>query len=345
MGSIRELQFAQRFPFSSKAKQIVKESGFSLGNIPEEVVNRAKVMLNNAALRKDFILDEISRNSDLMLNEVNAFPLAKIFLSIINNENLNTNFCKMFSSACFHYLEKDEKNAFLFELIDDLKIKYELSPNTFSFAVVPLIEFLSVSFEEEFMKLVNQRVEKGRVYLNRNDFIRFVSQKVFFLIFSSLPLPVTGIPKKLKDTAKQLSSELVYRRKKFEFQKTGVINPNLFPPCIANLYSNLLEGKKLSYLARYDLASFLSAIGMNEEKLMELFKNSPDYKEYLARYHIKRILKQNYAPASCAKLKEHEVCSKTPECERFKHPITYYYTKLKRKGIKAKEIKKPLTKK
>ena len=60
------------------------------------------------------------------------------------------------------------------------------------FASVKVFDYLKTSFAEDFMKLSNQRVEKGTIFLTRNDFARLLSRLAFTQLLASLPLAVEG---------------------------------------------------------------------------------------------------------------------------------------------------------
>lgn len=331
MPEISELVFAQRFPFSSKALKIVKESNFSLEEVSEQAINRARIMLLNASKGKNYFLPKIT--TDLMENEVYAFPIAKIFLSLLNREELNRRFSKMLSNSSFTYLESEKNNDSLLELLREFNIDYSLSERKPFLLEVNLLDYLSMHFFEDYMKLVNQKIEKGKIFLNRNDSIRFTSSLVYNKILSSLPLKTEGIPKKFKETAKELANELSYSRRRTDFRVVGRVNPSAFPPCLSDLYSAALDGRKLSHDQRFYLATFLLATGMSSEEVISIYSKTPNFKEKLTRYHIQRIkgrdIKQKYAPASCSKMKQHKLCRKDVSCEGISHPVSYYIRKIK----------------
>jgi len=335
-----ELLFAQHFPYTQKAVQIVKQSSFALDKVPESVIYRAKVIVSNALSFKQYEVSGASYSEDMLLDEILAYPVAKIFLSLIGRTESFGSFARMFSNACFKYLEKEKSNEAMLELADEMKIKYSLSQKKAFFVELPLMEFLSASFSEEFMKLVNQKIENGTVFLSRHDFARYESAIVFNKIKFSLPIPTKEIPKNLKDASKELSSRMTYtaRTSPSSIAYLGKIQPELFAPCMAELYAQLLEGKKLSHTERFDLATFLSALNIPTEQIVKLFSRTPNFKEHLTRYHIERIKGKGgrkYSAPSCAKMKEHKLCNANDSCEGIKSPIGYYLRELKTQKKKA----------
>jgi len=339
MVSLQELRFAQRYPFSSVARKVVKESNIPLDAISQDVINRAALMIAHAAKNKPYFLDSITSSEDLLQNEVLAFPVSKILLSLQGKENLFEKFSSLVADSALRHLEQ-EKNAkeVLFELAKDLGINFSLADSPFIVSV-PLSEFLQINFNEPAMKLANQDVKGGNVFLDENGFRKFVAEKIFSTVAASLPVDTSQVPVFFKKLSKQLSSQIAaVQRRDFEFKFSGKINPNFFPPCFAELYSQILEGKNLPHLARFDLTTFLIAIGMPSEQVIELFRKTPNFNEKITRYQVERIAGKGgtkYSPPSCAKVKEHGLsCSRC----NVKHPLQYYRRELfkENKGKKEK---------
>lgn len=324
MLSIEELLFAQRYPFSSMAKNVVKEKDFSLDNIPEEVINRAKAMVLSS-IKKQVYKPDIASSKEALENEILAFPLAKVIISSINKPELYEKFANTFSTTIFSYMGQESEET-ISDLAGELGVNFSLSEREDVLVKLDLKGFLSVEFKQPFMKLVNQRLDCGKVYLNRQDFIRFLSAVARKKILHSLPADVSQIPHALKEVSKSIAAQSeAVQKKRFKEISFGKLNPNYFPPCMAQMYSDLLEGKNLSHLARFDLASFLATIRMGNEQIISLFKNTPNFKERITSYQVNRIFKGKYAAPSCAKIRSHGLCP-TQDCN-VKHPVQFYRNK------------------
>jgi DNA primase large subunit len=328
MPTLEQFRFAQRFPFSSAAKRIVKESRLSLDAVPEEIMNRAAVMISHAFREKEYTLNINSR--ELLEQEILAFPIAKILVSLMKNPYLYKSFSSMAGRSAFSYLGRSaEKKQLSLDLAKELGIEFELSEQKAFFVSVPLQRYLGIKFNDKSLKLVNQSLEKGQVFLNINLFCRFLGETVFLKVFSDLPVDTSSVPTLFKTFARQLSQQMSKAEfVEFNFKVEGKINPNAFPPCIALLYKKQLEGERLPHMARFFLATFLNAVGMPEKQILAVFKKSPDFNEKIASYQIRRIVGQKYAPASCEKIKSYGFCSNV-EC-REKHPLGYYRRELRR---------------
>ena len=343
MAAVEALKFSQKYPFSRTAKNVLKEMNLSLEDVSMETIKRARVMIELASIGKEYEVEEIN-HSELLKNEILAFPVAKIMLSFLNKNQLNEKFALMLSKTTFNYLAKEKnRNEILLNLADDLDLKFSLSNDENFFVTLNLLDYLKINFNEEFLKLVNQKVKAGKVYLDENDFMRFISELVFTRIYESLPADVHNVPSKFKIMSRELAMDVVASQKRYaEFKFTGKVKPEFFPPCVSEIYNSLLEGKNIQHSARFVLATFLAGVGMSSNDIIEIFKKAPNYKESTTKYQVERIAGKKgtkYAPPSCAKIKEYTLCnSKT--CN-VKHPLSYYKRELsKERKNKQKQSEK-----
>ncbi len=330
MFSAEELRFAQKYPFSSTARRIVKEHSFSLENVPEHVQRQAAFIISVAWQGKPASAKQAFSDADLMLAEVQAFPLAKILLSLMKRPELFSRFSALIGKNTFFHLENEKKkNDVLFSLAEDFGIKFSLPERNDALAEISLVDFLKAGFNEQFMKLCNQKVSKGKVFLNQNDFARFLAAFAQKKVFESLPVDAGGAPKQLKQLASELSAKLAARQfKEFDAIISKTVTPAAFPECIAIMYNDLLAGKNLPHLARFDIAVFLGSIGMPKEQIVNSFRKAANFNEKITRYQVEMILQKKYKPVSCAKMREHGIAC-AADCG-YKHPLQYYRSRLKR---------------
>ena len=142
MHTVQQLLFAQHFPFSKAAKKIVKEENVSLEGLPLPVVERAELMVEHAFSGKKYAFEV--RQSELLLQEVLAFPVAKIIVSFSNDKGLFQRFSAMVADAAYSFLnsEKDKAKAAV-SLASDLGVKFDFCEEKDFFVTVPLNVFLS----------------------------------------------------------------------------------------------------------------------------------------------------------------------------------------------------------
>lgn len=332
MFSRQELVFCQRFPFSNAAKRVLQQHSFELEKTPEPVIKRAAMMINAAAKGKEYFQEHLQNSPELLVQEIQAFPVTKILVSGINRYDLFDRLAEAIAKSTFFYLTNEKKRReVLLELASDLGIEFELNDNEAFFCRVPLSAFLKAGFKEDFMKLVNQPVERGWVFLAENDFARFLSETAREKTRDSLPVNLKNVPNNLVKVAQQLKEQLVFREKKtFSFEAMGTANPNAFPPCMAKIYQELLEGKNVNHPGRFNMATFLVAIGMPTKRVVDLFRKTPNFDEKVTQYQVERIAgkgKAKYSPSSCAKMRAYNLC--VANCP-VSHPIQFYQREQKR---------------
>lgn len=326
MATMQQLLFAQQFPYTGAARKVVEAGNLSLEKLPEQVVERAVLMVEHAASGKKYALE--LHNTELLQQEILAFPVAKILVSFVRDDALYGRFASLFADSTLHYLNasKDTKEAAI-ALAGELGLRVDFAEGNFLVSL-PLLEFLGARFSDQQLKLVNQHLEKGRVFLDLNGLTRFLQALVFARLLSSLPVPVEGLPKLLVERGQKLQQVFREKRKKqFQGVFRGKVNADAFPPCVASMYSQLLEGKNVPHMGRFILASFLNRVGMPKQQMLELFKKAPNFSARVTAYQLDRIVKQNYTPASCTKIRTYGLCT-NPDCN-VKNPLGFYRRRLR----------------
>ncbi len=322
------LVFLQKFPFTEKARNYLKESKVSLEDVSEVQVKKAALLISRASSGSDYFFELSSPSKEVLENEVIAFPVAKLIISNISVPNIIEKFSDLFRKKTFNELVSEKKVLDLMLLLaDDFKISYDLfDENTI---IVPLLQFLDIYFVDPETKLINKRVEKGKVFLNINDFARFLSEKTYKKIFDSLPIKKELIPKKFVVLSKNISPQLsIIQQKNYNEKLSGKIRIEFFPPSILNLYNKQLAGEKLSYLERLTIGGFLQQIGMHKSEMLLFFSKSPDYKKHIAEYHINRIYDVGLSAPSYKKMSEYGIIVSKEE-QKYSHPVRYYIVQLR----------------
>jgi DNA primase large subunit len=184
-------------------------------------------------------------------------------------------------------------------------------------------------------KLVNRLLSHGKIYLGQHDVARLLQEEVQRRIEKRLDAKeVPQFPQPILDLADKLVA--LAKEKIGESEMEGfpkVVSQSAFPPCIVALYDAASHGRHLGHVGRFTLTSFLITIGMETEKVAEVFKSSSDYNARLTRYQVEHIAGSHgsgtkYTPPSCSTLQTHGVCTNTDVlCTRVHHPLNYYLRK------------------
>ena len=198
-------------------------------------------------------------------------------------------------------------------------------------------------------KLVNRIMESGYVLFpvllgNKpysdgfRDYLRVLESAVqgrILSIFESLQMEEFECPPWVEHKAIQL------REKYYQTVQTEILSDigvEFWPPCMKKILGEIQAGLSLSHQARFAITTFLNKIGWDEERMIELYKNFPDFDEEKARYQIRHILGKisgkTYEVPSCDTMNSYGLCARHLDkygiCNRVKHPMQYYRLALRR---------------
>lgn len=332
---MERLIFCQSFPFSENSREFLKEKKIEPQEVSETIIKRAALIISRANSNQDYIVDLNSSSKEMLENEIIAYPISKLILSVMKTPNIKEKFSILIKKKTFNaILQNSDPKKMCLQLADDFKLNYVISEEKDFFVEIKLIDYINIYFIDDESKLINKNVSSGTIYLTINDFARFLSEKAYKKVYDSLPIEKKYVPKMFEEYAKTIDSQLmVIEKKNFDLKIQGKIDPSLFPPCIQALYSDQAAGKKLSYMGRLVLASFLFQLGMQKQEMLSLFAKSPDYKKHIAQYHIDRIYQKKLSAPGCKKIADYGLrvkeCDK--ECKNT-HPVRYYISKLRIKN-------------
>ncbi len=335
---IVQLQYARRYPFSQQGKNVLKQLAPNMEQLNEGVFLRAfelaiVALTSNGKQQQAFISSHLKQRElsyeEFLVQDVIAFPIAKILLSFQRNPSAFERFAGLMGDLTFEYLvnEKEKLSNFL-DLAQGLKLRVDLRQEEhLQWIAIPLTQYIAFPLRDAQLHLVNQRVDKGFIILDINAACRWLAEVAHAQILASLPVDTKGLPSVFEEKASQLQQKLR------EIQTTqakavalGVVNIQAFPPCMDKLYSDLSSGVNLPHMARFDLATFLVNIEMPHPDIITLFSKAPNYDERTTRYHVDNLSGKTsgkkYSAPSCAKVREHGLCiSRT--CNVM-HPLQFY---------------------
>lgn len=297
-------------PFSKDAKEIANELNLNVDN-PENL-NLVKL-----ALKSIFENNFTFPNTDIkFLKEYFAFyPYARIILSHLNKDRFYT----LFANFYYNLAKKEIKD--FDEALKVLEINYE---KTNEFYLIPFEEYIKAKIFNEKDKLINQTLNKGLVILTKDKILNFISRYISARVIENLPLNVKNTSKKFEIIAKDLDNIF---KPKIDYKNItfGKTNFDFFAPCMTKILNTMLEKGNPSHYERYYFATFCFAIKMPFEEVLELFKNTSDYDEKIAKYQLKKI--ENYSSPNCETIKSMGYCYPDNFCENIKSPLHYYKKK------------------
>lgn len=330
--SVEELAFAQKYPFSLAAKNVVKDSALSISRIPRDILQRAASLVARAFTGTDYKSD-IKGYKEIMRTEILAFPVSKIIVSAIDRLELNRKYVSMLGKYFFENLSGENERT-LVDIGLEMKVRFDLVQKGNCFAKVSIADYLRPEHDDAASKLVNQNVSGGNVMLTRDGFAKLLSDIAMQEIKDSLPLDISGADEGLilaaKDAEKEFFESL---RKSFSKTDFGEVKPEAFPPCMSKIYSELIAGIKVNHMGRFAVAAFLNTAGMTSEQIIGMYRQTPNFDERITRYQVERIagtkgsVKKGYSCPSCDKMRSYNLC--VANCP-VSHPVRFYEREITR---------------
>ncbi len=328
-----------KYPFLKETQEYVKKLGLQIEDLasPEfaKVLERAEERVEEAILY--ILVSRKLRNEEI---EILSFPVA-IMLTVATEDSFIKKRYALAEAKQTYADMKLESNEKILAFVENFGWKLAINniavaPYEFSLSFTDYLRN-TTHLKDKKWKLVNRLLSDGKVYVNRNETARLLSEEVRRYVEKRLEVKqLPRFPSKILEIAeriKQLSVEKIGKAEMEGFPK--VVAQAAFPPCIEALYESASSGRHLSHVGRFTLTSFLVNIGMTPEDVNNLFKNFSDYNERMTRYQVEHIAgergsRTRYTSPKCETLKTHGVCA-NPDglCRRVRHPLAYYKRKHK----------------
>jgi DNA primase large subunit len=178
-------------------------------------------------------------------------------------------------------------------------------------------------------------VDEGRVFLDRETFIRVLEEAVYQYILKTFDsVEPVGIDSGLLNESRRILEELGLTAGGQNLEEhPKEVREGAFPPCVKKVVERLRSGENISHPERFLLATFLINIGVDIDSIVDLFRNVPDFNERITRYQVEHLAglrggKKKYLPYGCDKLKSLGICPITDKCLG-DNPLAVYYKNLK----------------
>ena len=201
MYTTADLDFAYKYPFTAKAKGIVRES--SADKISAETKER---ILKSAAARvsEAFKNGKIEayrlRMDSAKLENVLAYPYARLLASSIPRNDLAQKYIKAEAKRCSSFLYLEDKDV-LGAIASELGINLKYDSDKYS---IDFVEYLQSAPQENQFRLVNQELSLGIVHMNFQKTASFLSEPIALAMSAGFPIPKGQIPKDIIDYSKAI---------------------------------------------------------------------------------------------------------------------------------------------
>jgi len=322
-----------KYPFLKQASKQIEELQFTIGTLPSEkqVFERAQDRVEKAILEVN--TGEAVRDRRA---EISSFAAALILVIATKNSWIKKRYALAVAKTTHRQLLAESKGKISAIARDfDWDICEGIVGKDFRIGFNFYLKNAAHMHGSEW-KLVNQIMDKGLVYLNKDRVVRLLQEEVKDRVEKRLDVPeIKNLPQEISLIAEallKLAQEIMGQEIE---EMPKVVVQAAFPPCINALYADAAQAHHLSHIGRFTLTSFLVNIGMTPEGLNDMFKTFSDYNERLTRYQIEHIAGERgsgtkYICPQCSVLQTHSVCRNRDDlCHRIYHPLQYYKRKQK----------------
>lgn len=328
-----------KFPFLKQASKQIQDLDLTIQSIIEDrfVLERAQKRVENSILDLTVGSIDIDRRK-----EISSFAASLILVIATKKAWIKKRYALAIAKEAYsQMLSPETTKAKILTIAKDFDWEISDGRDAFKDFRLGFAFYLknAAHMHRNEWKLVNQIIDKGMVYLNKDKVARLLQEEIRTRVEKRLDVPdLKNLPEDINIIANKLIelAEGIMGQEAEEMPK--VVSQSAFPPCITALYSDAAQSHHLSHIGRFTLTSFLVNIGMTPEAVNEMFKTFSDYNERLTRYQIEHIAGERgsatkYKPPQCSVLQTHGVCKNRDElCRRIYHPLGYYKKKL---GLKS----------
>ncbi len=316
-----------KYPFTPEALGYVKKRGYSIEDI---LLKPAYSRVRERGKKR--VLEALSAagpGGEAPLQpeeELLSYPVARMLVSMAQDTYLLRRYA-IWEAKRAHMFLAGEGDDTLLAVGEGFGLRARSEGRGF---VIHFTDYLryAASMRDPRWKLIGRDVVRGMVYIRKDEYARLVEEAVREKVQSpASPVP-PRLAKPLKPYMDEIMSGLNKLKGKLSMSAGGQVSLDAFPPCMKYLLAELQKGVNLPHTARFALTSFLANIGHDKEKIMELYRMAPDFKEDLTRYQVEHITGAGgteYTSPSCKTMTTYGNCyGKDKFCEYVNHPLTYY---------------------
>ncbi len=297
--------FAAKYPFSSRAREIMRGISPEIGDLlAEKGFERLSAALKGQSGKKVFLHENDA------VEEIMAYAAARMILSHMRNRFLANKYAVSEAKRASAYLA-EEKDENISELAKDFGIAL-FHPGNGKLAV-DIADFLMFAPKDVHYKLVSRELGNGRVLINEKERNRLIEEAVKKHV-EKIP-EAQAIPPAIKKAAERLQALLP----KIEPQKIS-FREGENPLCVETILEMFKKHENVGHTGRWLLAVYLINRGMGTEDMLKIFSNAPDYNEKIAAYQIEHARKRGYKMPNCSSVIGYGYC--VADC-RITNPLNW----------------------
>jgi DNA primase large subunit len=326
------------FPFLREASRFVKERGPSLEELLRDMAysgaRGAGVQRVRSALELGRIDPPACRLDHECLAEMLSYICARFVVSVAGSPALTRRYALMEAERAKELLRREPADV-VASVCEELGLPVEQEEERFRVHFTLYLKY-AVPNQAEW-KLINRRVDRGMVVLDRDTLCRLAQNVLRARFESELPLDVPDPVKEVfAEDARALKNEADARLRQFQPKDLGKIRIMAFPPCMRHLLAMAQAGENVPHTGRFAIVAFLHSLGVSSEEIMKAFAGSPDFQEEKTRYQVEHITGvtsgTEYSAPGCDTMRTYGICFEPDflcRKEWLSHPMKYYKVKIK----------------
>jgi len=311
--------------------------GLSLSNLDE--FPRILELAENK-IRFLLRLSKLPPNINDKKESVAVFTASLAMVSFTNNRRLIRSYGYALSRELEENLAMDSPKSYL-TVASSLGMKAGYDGQRFDMALVDYLKLKGIDNDPALM-LPQLPLKKGTIYLSPNVFRLMISRVFRWVVVEKMESQMAELRHAiLSDRVKAAINSIMadFSKKKGLEVDVSSLSPveSLFPPCIKFWVAEMNKGVNIPHQARFLVATFLIALDMDVDEVLNYFKHTPDYDERIARYQIEDLAGERgsgkkYSVPRCDTLRTLGVCvCREGLCTHMSHPLLYYRISIEKK--------------
>lgn len=327
-----------RFPFLDDARRAVTEANVDLETV---VSGDQRPVVDHAIARIEGAIEQ-GRVPDPIVDtrvEVLSYPVARILISIVDEPVLTDRYALAEARRARELFAADRRgegssrtSVPVDRLLEELDLAVETDAGRHGY-LVPVTRFLSLTDElrDPRWDLVQRELAHGVVPVRSVELETLLQEAIRLRILEDLPLTV---PDQLREALEGELSHIEELLADVELPEAiDRADPAAFPPCLDALVDRFRAGENLASPVRFTLFSFLAAIGMTAEDIVDLLEPGSENEAEAIRTEVRAIHGGHeataYPPPSCETVSSLGGCSAYPTgCDPYDHPLVAYAAEL-----------------
>lgn len=297
------MDFAYKYPFSNEAKQIISEQKIEPDNIKYLNIGKLRV---EEALKNQKILYQNIEYKKAKLDFVIGYVFARIIVSALKNYYFLDIYIDAETKRSIEAMQNEDDNNLIYlakQLNLDICLKNINGERLFHLSFIDLLK----NNKENKLNLVNLKLSRGYVYLNKMDFLLFFNTPIKKAIKNNLPIPSKNISKQAFEYSKQIKNielEIKQNEPKTSEQYLWIEKLINVPiPDVRHRIVNLILAPYFVNIRNFDEQKAFEIISQYIEKCKQLESNTKINDTYI-RYQCKYAKNKKLKPLSFERARE-----------------------------------------